>query len=61
MPRLTDSNCSVDKDSGAVMFHKSPELLEVIKLRKEVKDLNSKMDEILEILKGGKENVKEMD
>lgn len=53
MPRLNDSNCSVDQETGAVMFHKSPELLEIIKLRQEVKDLNSKMDDVLELLKGG--------
>ena len=61
MPKLTDSNCSVDKESGAVMFHKSPELLEIIQLRQEVKDLNTTMNQILEILKGGKEDGTEVD
>ena len=53
MAKLTESNSSVDKNSGAVMFHKSPELNELILLRKEVKELNQKMDVILNLLKGG--------
>ena len=54
MPRLTESNSSVDKNSGAVMFHKSPELKNILLLRQEVKNLNEKMDMIIELLKGGK-------
>lgn len=50
MPRLTENNSSVDKESGAVMFHRSPELLEIMKLRKEVENLNTKMDLIIGIL-----------
>ena len=51
---LTESNSSVDKNSGAVIFHKSPELQELFLLRKEVKELNTKMDTILNLLlKGG--------
>lgn len=51
---LTESNSSVDKNSGAVIFHKSPELQELLLLRKEVKELNTKMDTILNLLlKGG--------
>ena len=51
---LTESNSSVDKNSGAVIFHKSPELKELLLLRKEVKELNTKMDTILNLLlKGG--------
>lgn len=50
---LNGSNCSVDESSGAVFVHKSPELLEIMKLRQEVKDLNGKMDTILSLLKGG--------
>lgn len=50
---LTESNISVDKNSGAVIFHKSPELKELLLLRKEVKELNDKMDVILNLLKGG--------
>lgn len=50
MPMLTDSNCSVDKESGAVIFHKSPELLELIELKKEVRDLSTKLDKVLELL-----------
>lgn len=55
MPQLHSGNSSVDKESGAVMFHKSPELLEIIKLREEMKNLNSKMDVIIQLLKGGTE------
>lgn len=53
MPALNNGNSSVDKSSGAVMFHKSPELLEIIRLRNDVKKLDAKMDAILEILRGG--------
>lgn len=61
MAKLTENNSSVDKNSGAVMFHKSPELQELLKLKQEVKevhkelnDLNNKLDTILEVLKGGR-------
>ena len=50
---LANSNCSVDKETGAVMVHKSPELQEILRLRQEVNSLNKKMDEILKLLKGG--------
>ena len=53
MPMLNNGNSSVDKSSGAVMFHKSPELLEIIRLREDIKRLDEKMDVILEILRGG--------
>ena len=53
MPMLNNGNSSVDKSSGAVMFHKSPELLEIMRLRDDVKRLDEKMDVILEILRGG--------
>lgn len=63
MPRLTDSNSSVDKNSGAVMFHKSPELQELLKLKQDVNDLkqtvskvNDTLDTILEFLKGGRKD-----
>lgn len=53
MAILNSSNSSVDNNSGAVMFHRSPELIEIMKLRKEVESLNTKMDLILSLLKGG--------
>lgn len=56
---LSSSNCSVDKETGAVMFHKSPELQELLSLKKEVHDLNKKVDvliEYIQTLKGGSEN-----
>lgn len=53
MPMLNNGNSSVDKSSGAVMFHKSPELLEIMRLRDDIKRLDEKMDVILEILRGG--------
>lgn len=53
MPILNNGNSSVDKSSGAVMFHKSPELLEIMRLRNDIKRLDEKMDVILEILRGG--------
>ena len=53
MTMLNNGNSSVDKSSGAVMFHKSPELLEIMRLRDDIKRLDEKMDVILEILRGG--------
>lgn len=53
MPVLNDGNSSVDKSSGAVLFHKSPELLEIMRLREDIKRLDEKVDVILEILRGG--------
>lgn len=53
MPILNNGNSSVDKSSGAVMFHKSPELLEIMRLREDIKRLDEKVDVILEILRGG--------
>lgn len=60
MANLNSSNCSVDKESGAVIFHKSPELQEMLRLRREIADLNRKMDTILKLLEGGKEDGEEM-
>lgn len=48
---LNSSNSHVDKNSGAVIIHKSSELEELLSLREEVKQLNIKVDEILSILK----------
>lgn len=71
-----NTNYSVQKESGALIFHKSPELQELKKLRNDVKELrqenqelntkldeiNTKLDEILSLLKGGTtEDGKEMD
>ena len=50
--KLTTSNCSVDKNSGAVIIHRSPELVELIKLKSEVKELHNKLDTILQLLQG---------
>lgn len=53
MPALNSGNSSVDKSSGAVLFHKSPELLEIMRLRDDMKKIDDKMNTILEILRGG--------
>lgn len=60
MAMLTNSNCTVDKESGGVIYHGSPELREIVKLQKQMKELheenktlNDKLDSILELLKGG--------
>ena len=52
---LTESNSSVDKNSGAVIFHKSPELQELFLLRKEVKELNTKNGYYPELTVKGRE------
>ena len=58
MPRLNESNSSIDKNSGAVMFHCSPELKELKQLKQEISKLNNKIDTltelVIELLKGGK-------
>ena len=50
---LNSGNSTVDKESGAVLVHKSPELLELMKLRQDISSMNEKVDEILSLLKGG--------
>ena len=59
--KLTPSNCSVDKNSGAVIIHKSPELVELTKLKSEIKDIQNKLDTILQLLQGDKNHDKTMD
>ena len=53
---LNGNNYSVDKESGAVIFHKSPELQEILKIKKEIKNLNDKMDKIIKLLKEDESN-----
>ena len=60
MPTLNNGNSSVDKSSGAVIFHKSPELLEIMRLRDDIKKVDDKMNTILEILRGGERDGTEM-
>ena len=60
MPVLNNGNSSVDKSSGAVVFHKSPELLEIMRLRDDIKKVDDKMNTILEILRGGERDGTEM-
>ena len=50
MANLNQNNYSVDKNSGAVIFHKSPELLEIIELKKEIKRVNEKLDILCKLL-----------
>ena len=57
---LNQNNCTVDKETGAVIFHKSPELQETLKLQTQVKELNTKVDKLeskidflIDLLKGG--------
>ena len=50
MNNLNGSNYSVDKDSGAVIFHRSPELLEIIELKNQVKTMNEKLDFLCKLL-----------
>lgn len=60
MANLSMNNCSIDKESGAVIFHKSPELQETLKLQTEINKLNQKVDKLeskidflIELMKGG--------
>ena len=62
MAQIT-SNCSLDKNSGAILFPKSPELKQLKELRKEIKEMQSKLDCIIQYLiannKSEKENLNE--
>ena len=49
--RLTNSNCSVDESSGAVLIHQPPELSELSKIREDIDSINKKLDLILNSLK----------
>ena len=49
--RLTNSNCSIDESSGAVLIHKPPELSELSKIREDIDSINKKLDLILNSLK----------
>ena len=48
--RLTNSNCSIDESSGAVLIHKPPELSELSKIRDDIDSINKKLDLILDYL-----------
>lgn len=41
---MIKGNYSVDKDSGAVIFHRSPELIELVKVQKNLDELNLKIE-----------------
>lgn len=45
-------NYTVDKNSGAVLIKRSQELKEIINLKNDIKRVENKLDEILELLKG---------
>lgn len=44
-------NYNIDPQTRAVLFKKSPELQELIKLHKKVDTLESKLEEIIKVLK----------
>lgn len=52
MAYLNNNNCVVDPNSGAVIFKGSPELRAINNLTNQIRELNIKMDMVLEILKG---------
>lgn len=54
--QLNQSNCSVDKQSGAVIVHSSPELQETRKIREEVKELSRELKEIRQLLEQALQN-----
>lgn len=43
-------NGSYDQSSGAVLFRRSPELKELKELKKQIKDVQSKLDCIIQFL-----------
>ena len=50
---LKSSSYDIDQETGAVLIHKSPVLLKLNKMEKEIKEINNKLDKILELLEGG--------
>ena len=44
------NNGSLDQSSGAIIFKRSPELKELKELKKEIKDIQSKLDCIMRYL-----------
>jgi len=53
MATLNRNNCRIDPKSGGVIFHGSPEFQELNKIQQDVQEINTKLDEILEFIKGG--------
>ena len=50
---LKSSSYDIDQETGAVLVHKPPVLLKLNKMEKEIKEVNNKLDKILELLEGG--------
>ena len=50
MAYLNSDICSIDKNSGAVIIRKSPELQEILELKKEIKSINEKLEHICKLL-----------
>ena len=65
MVQLTSGNSRVDPGSGAIIFNGSPELRELMKLRKDIdtlnKNINALTDCILTLIKGGNDNGRKME
>lgn len=53
MATLNRNNCRIDPKSGGVIFHGSPEFQELNKIRQDIQEINTKLDEILKFIKGG--------
>lgn len=43
---MTNKNYTIDKKTGAVLFHKSPELQEILKLNQKLETLEEKINTI---------------
>ena len=53
MARLNHNNCRVDLKSGGIIFDGSPELQEIINLRADIRNINTKLDKLIELINGG--------
>lgn len=53
MALLNRNNCHVDPKSGGIVFNGSPELQEIINIRADIRILNTKLDKLMELIKGG--------
>lgn len=60
MAQLTSDNCIVDPKSGGVVFKGSPEFRAIQQIKSEIHQLNTKIDILIELLKGGDDDGRKM-
>ena len=53
MAHLTPSNCSIQKESGGIIFHSSPEIIALSRIENKLNNLENKLNTIISLLKDG--------